>query len=109
MKELALILFSAYYKVRLAIKRKIYVYWSSGVQLDLVFKRADLVYTVCEIKYRCTDSASEHGTKLDQAIAKITALKDKTIQKVLITGSTSKKVSADGLHFSKVLTVENLF
>lgn len=81
----------------------------SGVQIDLVFKRADLVYTVCEIKYRCTDSASEHGTKLDQAIAKITALKDKTIQKVLITGSTSKKVSADGLHFSKALTVENLF
>lgn len=79
-----------------------------GVQLDLVFKREDKVFTVCEIKYQVASVGIEVAKKLDQAIAKIPDFKSKTVQKVLITNEKAAKTLMDGISFAKVLTSEDL-
>lgn len=79
-----------------------------GVQLDLVFQREDKVVTVCEIKYQVEPAGLDVAKKLNQAIAKIPELKSKTIQKVLITNEAAAKTVQAGIHFSRVLSSEDL-
>lgn len=56
-----------------------------GVQLDLVFDRADKIYTVCEAKYLNASIPLAVGRELNQKIDQIEEFKEKTVQRVLIS------------------------
>jgi len=58
-----------------------------GVQLDLVFDRADRVLTVCEAKYRKEPVGVEIIDEMERKLARISEFGARTIQKVLITRS----------------------
>ncbi len=83
-------------------------YNSRGFQLDLVYKRSDKVFTVCEVKYQVNVGSLNVAKKLDQAIQEAPELRNKTIQKVLINAASTKTDLADGIHFSRVLSPEDL-
>jgi len=80
----------------------------TGVQLDLVFKREDKVFTVCEVKYQSGTVGLDAAKQLDKAIASVGEFKNKTVQKVLISGGAVSRNLEDGIHFSKVLTSEDI-
>ena len=81
-----------------------------GVQIDLVFNRADHVITLCEMKYSLAKVGKD---VIDEVERKSEWLREKfpkkTIQKVLITKEgASSDLLASG-YFYKVIEVEQLF
>jgi len=80
-----------------------------AAQLDLVFKRKDGVYTVCELKYASKLNLKEIARSMNAAIAKVKVLENASIQKVLISDqSISTLDEADGVTFNKILSIEEL-
>lgn len=79
-----------------------------GVQIDLVFKRADLVYTACEIKYTDSPPALSDGKNFSAAINKIPDFENKTVQRVLITKTSPTSDLVGSGHFSRVITLTEL-
>jgi uncharacterized protein len=79
----------------------------TGAQIDLLFKRADHVWTLCEIKFR------EHvGPKLipeiERKVAALSRFTHDTIEKVLITAHEPTQALVDEGGFSRILTLDDL-
>jgi len=79
-----------------------------GAQLDLVYKRGDMVCTVCEVKYQNGPIGISVAKRLDEAISKVKELKNKTVQKVLIGKDPTSNKLEDGVNFSRVLSIDEI-
>lgn len=84
-----------------------------GLQIDLAFKRADRVLTVCEIKYQArkigVEIINEVEDKIETLIKSKKAYENWTIQRVLISaGDVEDKVANSGF-FHRILKFEEIF
>jgi hypothetical protein len=80
----------------------------AGVQIDLIFDRADKVYTLCEMKYRDAPVGVETAREVQQKVDKLPWLEDRTVQKVLITRSEPTRELVRSGYFSKILLAREL-
>ncbi|MBL6988407.1 MAG: AAA family ATPase [Bacteriovoracaceae bacterium] len=97
-----------------AVKYRVGPYFKSksqsakGVQIDLLFDRADNVITICEMKYR----SSHIGVQIIEEIKKKQEVLEKTfkktIHKVLITKSNPTRELIDQHYFHQIIQVEQL-
>lgn len=81
----------------------------SGYQIDLIFERADNVYTICEIKYL----QGKVGTKVINDFEKKLSLfpnkGNKTIHKVLICSEGIDQALMNKAYFDDIITCAQLF
>ena len=81
----------------------------TGTQVDLLFKRADDVITLCEVKWQKNLSAKKLIEQIEKKKERLEDLKYHHIEPVLITAlPVSKDFNKEG-YFSRVLTPEDLF
>lgn len=82
---------------------------SPGFQIDLIFDRDDKVITICEIKY----SKNRIGPKVIEEFAEklelFPNLKNKTIQRVLITNQQKDERMEERAYFDRIIYIEDLF
>lgn len=78
----------------------------SGVQIDLIFNRADKVITACEIKYQSSPIRTNVIKEFQGKIEKIKQLQNKTVQKVLISKSRALPEVVKSGFFSRVILAE---
>jgi len=80
-----------------------------GAQIDLLFKRADHVFTICEMKFQDTPV----GRRLIPAMARKVALLDNprrwSVEKVLISASPPAEELLSEGYVNRVLTLDDLF
>lgn len=77
-----------------------------GVQMDLVYERADRIYTVCEVKYLNAAVPISVGRELNQKIEQIEEFSKKTVQRVVVSNQlASAELKNSGL-VSRVVNVE---
>jgi hypothetical protein len=81
----------------------------SGYQIDLVFDRADHVLTVCEIKYTQSKTGTEVIEEFEKKLSLLPDLKNKTIEKVLISASGATDALLARAYFDRVITLEDIF
>lgn len=81
---------------------------ATGAQVDLLFRRADRVLTLCEVKF-----AQKVGTKVikevEQKVQALAAMGRYTVERVLITVHPPTQNLLNEGYFNQVLTVEELF
>ncbi len=80
-----------------------------GYQIDLIFDRADGVYTICEIKYVQAKVSSKVITDFERKLALFPNTKNKTIQKVLIASDGAEKGLIDRGYFDQIITLDDIF
>lgn len=80
-----------------------------GFQLDLVFDRADKVYTVCEIKYLNMPVPRSVITAFERKLALFQNPRGQTLHKVLITAEGAEKSLEHSGYFDRILTLKDLF
>jgi hypothetical protein len=76
-----------------------------GAQIDLLFKRADNVYTVCEIKYQKAQIERSIIHEVEKKIAVLPDLKKRSIQRVLITNAEISTALQKELYFDRIITL----
>ena len=79
---------------------------TDGAQIDLLFKRADNVVTLCEMKHRRRVTRAV----IDEAEAKADALQlgsSITVEKVLISARPPEQEVYNAGYFSRILTIED--
>ena len=81
---------------------------TSGFQIDLMFKRQDRVWTICEIKYRTSPADYSVVREFDLKILGLNVPKNITLQKVLVSASGATQEVLNSGYFDKVLTLEDL-
>lgn len=79
-----------------------------GIQIDLVFDRADKVITLCEIKYTEIPPGVELIEATEKKVNLIRAKTKKTIQKVLITKTMPSTQLVNRGYFYKIILAKNL-
>lgn len=79
-----------------------------GLQIDLVFDRADKVYTMCEIKYTQTAASIRVAEEFENKKQIFPNSKKYTIHKVLITAAGADKKLMDSHYFDKILTLDDI-
>ena len=79
-----------------------------GYQLDLIFERADNVYTICEIKYLQSKVGSEVIADFEKKLALFPNKKNKTIHKVLICSEGVDSALVERSYFDEVITCSEL-
>ena len=78
-----------------------------GVQVDLIFDRADHVMTICEMKYSQTKLSGSVIDEMEKKVNVMSALHPrKTIQKVLITNQDDTKAIMAKGYFYRVICVD---
>ena len=82
---------------------------SSGFQLDLVYERADRVYTICEIKHLRVPAPRSVMQEFESKLMQFPNKRKYTIQKVLISANGATKSLMDSGYFDRVITLEDLF
>jgi AAA+ ATPase superfamily predicted ATPase len=80
---------------------------STGAQVDLLFKRADKVLTLCEVKFR-ERVGKEIIEEVDKKAEALSAFGNFTIERVLISAFPPSDELNDEGYFSAILTVEDL-
>lgn len=80
-----------------------------GYQIDLIFDRADGVYTICEIKYTQAKVNSKVITDFERKLALFPNIKNKTIQKVLIASNRAEKGLMERGYFDQIITLDTIF
>ena len=80
----------------------------AGVQIDLVFDRADKVVTLCEMKYREAPVGVETAREMREKLEKVPWIEDRTVQKVLITKSEPTQDLVRSGYFSRILLAREL-
>ncbi|MBF0364131.1 MAG: AAA family ATPase [Oligoflexia bacterium] len=81
---------------------------SAGVQIDLLFDRADNVITICEMKYRCEKQGTAIIDEMEKKVEVIRQTTKKTIHKVLITTSEPTKELKKSSYFFKIIPASEL-
>ncbi len=83
---------------------------TEGVQIDLLFDRADKVITLCEMKHRVKPVGMEVLKEVERKVEVLaTRFPGRTIQKVLITtGEPGRELCASG-YFYRILRADELF
>jgi AAA+ ATPase superfamily predicted ATPase len=79
-----------------------------GSQVDLLFKRADGVNTVCEVKYQDAPVGIEVIKDVESKIAQLDIGKSRSIQRVLITASDVSKSLRERSYFDRVIELDQL-
>lgn len=79
-----------------------------GFQIDLVFDRADKVYTICEIKYLQSRATSQIITEFERKLELFPHAGNKTIHKVLITTEGADESLINRGYFDRILTLEDI-
>jgi AAA+ ATPase superfamily predicted ATPase len=80
-----------------------------GTQIDLIFERADKVYTVCEIKYQLKPIGLEIIDEFENKLSALPKKKQYSIHKVLISPFGITQKLKDRLYFDQVITIDDLF
>ncbi len=80
-----------------------------GFQIDIVFERADQVFTICEVKYLQTKVDVSIIEEFERKLQLFPNSKKWTIQKVLITslGATENLIGRP--YFDRIITLEELY
>ena len=81
---------------------------SPGYQLDLIFDRADNVYTICEIKYLQGKVGTEVIGEFEKKISIFPNKKNKTIHKVLICSEGADDALLKRAYFDEIITCSQL-
>ena len=79
-----------------------------GAQIDLLFDRADNVYTVCETKYQDAPIGTDVIAEVERKLQALPMPRGRSIHKVLITASGVTKGLQERAYFDRVLTLEDL-
>lgn len=80
----------------------------SGYQIDLIFDRADHVYTICEIRYSREKITSSVVAEFERKVALFDPKRNKTIQKVLITTVGVEKSILEHPYFDRIITLSDI-
>lgn len=81
----------------------------AGYQLDLVFDRADHVYTLCEIKYLQSKVGTSVISEFEKKLSLFPNPKNKTIHKVLICSEGADEALLKRAYFDEIITCAQLF
>lgn len=79
-----------------------------GVQIDLLFDRADNVITLCEMKYRTSPVGKEIVADVEKKVELLKTITKKTIQRILITRSQPSKDLAGSGYFYRIIIADEL-
>lgn len=79
---------------------------ASDAQIDLLFKRADHVITLCEVKHR-KRVGREVISEVEKKVEALRAKSDDSIEKVLISAFPPARELYDEGYFSRILTAED--
>ncbi len=80
-----------------------------GVQVDLLFDRADQVITLCEIKYQDAKIGKEIIEDVQKKVQSLPVSQNRTVQKVLISRSAPTEDLKNSGYFFKILNIYELF
>lgn len=80
-----------------------------GFQIDLLFKRADKTWTMCECKYQEKPVGPEVIIEVERKAKLFKLDQGYSLEKVLIAPNGANKVLKDSDYFSKIITLEDLF
>ncbi len=80
-----------------------------GYQIDLIFERADNVYTICEIKYLQSKVGPSVISEVEKKLSLFPNPKNKTIQKVLICNEGADEALINRAYFDEIITCSQLF
>lgn len=81
----------------------------AGLQLDLVFERADRVLTICEIKHKSKPTTINEADDIRAKFATLDYKPDYARQMVLVsTSGATKEVREAGI-FDKIISLDDLF
>jgi uncharacterized protein len=81
---------------------------ASGYQLDLIFDRADNVYTICEIKYLNGKVGTSVIDEFEKKLSLFPNKTNKTIHKVLICNNGADNALLNKSYFDEIITSEQL-
>ncbi|MCH9628003.1 MAG: hypothetical protein S4CHLAM2_16520 [Chlamydiales bacterium] len=79
-----------------------------GYQIDLVFDRADHVYTICEIKYLHSPAGIKVIGDMEKKLALFPNKGNKTIHKVLICNEGADSSVLERAYFDRIITYKDL-
>ena len=80
---------------------------TTGAQVDLLFRRADRVITLCEVKFR-DDVGREVIEEVERKVAALRALGDHPVERVLISATPPSRALREEGYFSSIITAEDL-
>lgn len=80
-----------------------------GFQIDLLFDRADHVLTICEIKYTQSKTSTDVIDEFEQKLARLPNIKNKTIEKVLITAAGASDSLINRTYFDRIISLDDFF
>jgi AAA+ ATPase superfamily predicted ATPase len=80
----------------------------TGAQIDLLYKRADRVFTVCEIKYQGEPVGKNVINECEQKIVALLP-KNATVQRVLISARGADASVVNSGYFNKIVTIDEIF
>ncbi len=80
-----------------------------GYQIDLIFDRADNVYTICEIKYLHSRVGTSVIDEFEKKLSCFPSKSNKTIHKVLICTEGADEALIGRPYFDAVITLDQLF
>jgi hypothetical protein len=80
----------------------------AGVQVDLLFDRADRIITLCEMKYRDAPVGVDVAKEVQRKVEKLPWLERRTVQKVLITRSEPTRELLRAGYFSRIILARDL-
>ena len=81
---------------------------NAGYQIDLIFDRADNVYTICELKYLQSKVGTSVIDEFEKKLSLFPNKSNKTIHKVLICSEGPDKALVNRSYFDDIITCEQL-
>ena len=81
----------------------------SGWQIDLAFKRADRVWTLCEFKHTASPIDVGEAKKIVEKFSKVQIKPKESIQRVLISLAGVSEAVKIGGYFDTILELEDIF
>lgn len=82
---------------------------NSGFQIDLLFERADNVYTICEIRYLQKKVGTQVINDMESKLALFPNPKNMTLHKVLICNEGAEDALINRAYFDDIITLTDLF
>ena len=80
---------------------------TTGAQVDLLFRRADRVITLCEVKFR-EDVGREVIDEVERKVTALRALAGHPVERVLVSALPPCRKLRDEGYFSAIITAEDL-